>query len=132
MNNLFARSVFFVKDAERSLNFYTETLGFSLVWKYEEEGGTFGFDYSLLGLQLILNMTERGMEVWAGHVRVFIVLDDDQVDSFHKHIEEKNITTTVIEWGNPTLVIHDLDRNELYFWLPESERASLQAQLAGA
>src|SRR6266571_2444212 len=38
VNNLYARSVSFVKDAERSLRFYTETLGFSLDWKYEEQG----------------------------------------------------------------------------------------------
>jgi catechol 2,3-dioxygenase-like lactoylglutathione lyase family enzyme len=28
-NNLYARAVFFVTDAERSLQFYTEQLGFS-------------------------------------------------------------------------------------------------------
>ena len=127
MNNLFARSVFFVKDAERSLKFYTETLGFSLEWNYQEEGRAFVFEVSLLGFQLILNQTEPGTEDRVGHGRVFIGLDDDQVDAFRKHIEEKGIQTTVVQWGNPTLVIRDLDENELFFWLPEKERASLQA-----
>jgi catechol 2,3-dioxygenase-like lactoylglutathione lyase family enzyme len=49
VNNLYARSVFFVKDAERSLRFYTETLGFSLEWKHEEQGRVFVFEVSLLG-----------------------------------------------------------------------------------
>ena len=62
---------------------------------------------------------------------LFIGLDDDQVEAFRKHIEEKGIKTTVVDWGDPTLVIRDLDENELFFWFPESERASLQAQLVG-
>ena len=40
MDNLYARSVFFVQDAERSLRFYTEQLGFSEDWKVQEEGRT--------------------------------------------------------------------------------------------
>jgi catechol 2,3-dioxygenase-like lactoylglutathione lyase family enzyme len=38
MENFYARTVFFVKDAEESLAFYTQTLGFSLNWNYQEEG----------------------------------------------------------------------------------------------
>jgi catechol 2,3-dioxygenase-like lactoylglutathione lyase family enzyme len=43
VNNFYARSVFFVKDAERSLKFYTETLGFSLEWNHQEQGRAFVF-----------------------------------------------------------------------------------------
>ena len=132
MDNFYARSVFFVKDAERSLRYYTETLGFSLEWNHQEQGRAYVFEVSLLGFQLILNQTDPGAEERAGHGRVFIGLDHDQVNAFRKHIEEKGIKTTVIQWGAPTLVIRDLDENELFFGLPESERASLQAQLADA
>jgi hypothetical protein len=45
---------------------------------------------------------------------------------------EKHIKTTVIHWGAPTLVIRDVDDNELFIWFPVSERASLEAELAGA
>ncbi len=121
-----------MEDAERSLKFYTETLGFSLEWNYQEQGRAYVFEVSLFGFQLILNQTEPGTEDRAGHGRLFIGLDDDQVEPFRKHIEEKGIKTSVMQWGKPTLVIRDLDENELFFWLPESERASLQAQLADA
>ena len=131
MNNFYARTVFFVKDAERSLSFYTETLGFSLDWNHQEEGRAFVFQVSLLGFELILNQTEPWTEDRAGHGRLFIGLDNDQVDAFRTHIEKRGIKTTVVEWGAPTLVLRDLDDNELFFWLPESERASLQAQGAG-
>jgi catechol 2,3-dioxygenase-like lactoylglutathione lyase family enzyme len=130
MNNFYARSVFFVKDAERSLRYYTETLGFLLEWNHQEQGRAFVFEVSLFGFQLILNQTQPETQDRAGHGRLFIGLDDDQVNSFRKHIEEKGIKTTVLQWGAPTLVIRDLDENELFFGLPESERVSLQAQLA--
>lgn len=130
MDNFFARSVFFVKDAERSLRHYTETLGFSLEWNHQEQGRAYVFEVSLLGFQLILNQTEPETENRAGHGRVFIGLDNDQIKAFRKHIAEKGIKPTIIQWGAPTLVIRDLDENELLFGLPESERASLQAQRA--
>jgi catechol 2,3-dioxygenase-like lactoylglutathione lyase family enzyme len=130
MNNFYARSVFFVKDAERSLHFYTETLGFSLEWNHQEQGRAYVFEVSLLGFQLILNQTEPGTEARVGHGRLFIGLEDDQVNAFRKHIEEKGIKTEIVQWGAPTVVIRDLDENELFFGLPESERGSLQGQLA--
>jgi catechol 2,3-dioxygenase-like lactoylglutathione lyase family enzyme len=132
VNNLYARSVFFVKDGERSLRFYREPLGFSLDWNYQEEGRAYVFQVSLLGFELILNQTGPATDDRAGHGRLFIGLDDDQVDAFRKHIEENSIKTTVVEWGSPTLVIRDPDENEMFFWLPERERAILQAQLESA
>jgi catechol 2,3-dioxygenase-like lactoylglutathione lyase family enzyme len=132
VNDFYARTVFFVKDAEHSLRFYTETLGFSLEWKHEEQGRALVFEVSLLGFQLILNQTEPRTEHRAGHGRVFIGLDDDQVGVFRGHIAKKRIKTDVVQWGAPTLVIRDLDENELFLGFPESERASLEAEFAGA
>jgi catechol 2,3-dioxygenase-like lactoylglutathione lyase family enzyme len=96
MNNLYARSVFFVKDAERSLKFYTETLGFSLDWNYQEAGKAYVFQVGLLGFELILNQSGPSTENRAGHGRLFIGLEPDQSDAFRKHIEEKSIKTTVV------------------------------------
>ena len=132
MENLYARTVFFVKDAERSLRFYTDTLGFTLDWNHQEQERAFVFQVSLLGFQLILNQTEPWTENRAGHGRVFIGLDKDQVEPFRRHLEEKHIKTAALHWGAPTLVIRDVDENELFIWLPESERASLEAELSGA
>jgi hypothetical protein len=63
---------------------------------------------------------------------VFIGLENDQVDTFRRHFREKRIKTTILHWGGPTLATRDVDENELFIWLPESERASLEAELAGA
>lgn len=113
MDNFYARTVFFVKDASRSLTFYRESLGFSLDW----DSGDGVFQVSLFGFELILNQTGERTAARAGHGRVFIGLEADQSEVLRRHIEEKRIPTTDVEWGKPTLVIRDIDENELYFWL---------------
>lgn len=128
MDNLAARPVFFVKDAQRSLDHYTKTLGFTLDWTYEEGGRPFVFQVSLLGFQLILNQEEAWTRGRPGHGRVFIGLDDDQLEPFRRHIESNGIKTSSLQWGAPTVVVRDLDENEFFFWLPERERERLQTE----
>ena len=121
MNNLYARSVFFVKNAERSLRFYMEQLGFSEDWNYQEEGRTVVCQVSLFGFELILNEIDDRTQTRAGHGRVFIGLDDDQGEPLRKHIAAKGIHTHRVDWGRPTLVVRDLDANEIFFWLPQDD-----------
>lgn len=66
MNNLHARTVFYVEDGERSLRYYTESLGFSLDWNYAPDGRAFVFQVNLLGFQLILNEAEDPTKERAG------------------------------------------------------------------
>ena len=116
MNNLYARAVFFVEDAERSLRFYVEQLGFSEDWCYQEEGKAYVCQVSLFGFELILNQVAEHTKTRAGHGRVFIGLDEDQVEPLHEHIAANGIPTERWDWGRSTLVIRDLDANELFFW----------------
>jgi len=125
MNNLYARSVFFVKDAERSLRFYLDQLGFSEDWNYREEGRTFVCQVSLFGFELILNEIGDRTRARAGHGRVFIGLDEDQGEPLREHIATKGIQIQRFDWGRPTLVIKDLDDNELFFWLPDDDFTGL-------
>jgi catechol 2,3-dioxygenase-like lactoylglutathione lyase family enzyme len=126
MDSFYGRSVFFVKDAEHSLTFYTQTLGFKLDWNHVVDGRAFVFQVSLFGFELILNQIEDWTTNRSGHGRVFIGLQDDQVAAFREHIDERGIQPTIFHWGAPTLVIRDLDENELFFWLPRNEWASLE------
>ena len=113
MQNLYARSVFFVQDVERAMRFYTEQLGFTLDW--DSHDGV--FQVSLFGFELILNAVGERNRTRPGHGRLFIGLDDDQGEPFRKHLAEKGIQTLRVEWGRPTLVVRDADANELFFWL---------------
>ena len=123
MQNLYARAVFFVSDAAQSLRFYTEQLGFSLDWKDSPDDPPYVFQVSLFGFELILNQVAEKNRERAGHGRVFIGLDDEQIEPMHKHIAARGIKTEHVDWGLRTLVIKDLDQNELFFWdIPESER----------
>lgn len=130
MDNFYGRSVFFVKEAERSLSFYTQTLGFTVDWNHTVDGRAFVFQVSLFGFQLILNQIEGWTKNRAGHGRVFIGLEEDQAAALRQHLHERGIKSTVFHWGEPTLVVRDLDENELFFWLPRSERPGLEAELA--
>ena len=124
MNSFYARSVFFVADAERSLHYYEQQLGFAVDWNYQEEGRTWVCQVSLFGFELILNQTDVRHRTRSGQGRVFIGLDDDQVEPFRKHILAKSIATERVDWGRPTLVIKDLDDNELFFWMPHDDWAA--------
>jgi len=131
MDNFYARSVFFVRDGEDSLAFYTQTLGFKLDWNHQYENRASVFQVSLFGFELILNQIYPDTKDRAGQGRVFIGLEDIQGPALRQHIIERDIKVTRADWGRPTLVIKDLDGNELFFWLPESELANLESQLPG-
>jgi catechol 2,3-dioxygenase-like lactoylglutathione lyase family enzyme len=130
MDNFYARSVFFVKDAEAALAFYTQTLGFRLDWNHEYEGRACVFQVGLFGFELILNQVFDDTKERAGHGRVFIGLEDTQASALCGHIREQGIEISRDDWGKPTLVINDLDGNELFFWVPEDELASLELEMA--
>ena len=125
MGSLYARSVFFTADAERSLRFYTEELGFAVDWRHDEDGRAFVFQVSLLGFELIVNQTEEKTRDRAGRGRVFIGLDDDQGEPLREHILARGIPTDRVEWGRPTLVLRDADANEVFIWLPDKAWAGL-------
>ena len=97
----FTLNVFFVKDAEASLAFYTQTLGFSLDWNYQYEGRAWVFEVSLFGFELILNQVHSPTQNREGHGRAFIGLDDDQTSSLLRHIRERGINALRVEWGRP-------------------------------
>jgi len=121
MNNLYARSVFFVHDAEDALRFYTEQLGFSVDWNYQEDSRTVVCQVSLYGFELILNEVDERTQLRAGNGRVFIGLDDEQGEPLGKHIVANRIRTQRIDWGRTTLVVKDLEGNEIFFWLPHDD-----------
>lgn len=121
MASLYARAVFFVADVDRSMRYYTEELGFSLDW--DSKDGV--LQVSLFGFELILNQAWGKTQTWSGHGRVFIGLEDDQGEPLRRHIAGRGIQTFRVQWGRPTLVIRDVDGNELFFWMPHDDLTNL-------
>lgn len=116
MDNLYARAVFFVGNVERSLRHYVEQLGFSEDWAHQEHGRIYVCQVSLLGFELILNQVTEQTRTQAGHGRVFIGLEGDQIKAVLDHIAVNGIQAERRDWGQPTLVVRDPDGNELFFW----------------
>ena len=116
MNNLYARAVFFVENTERSLRHYVDQMGFAEDWSHLEEGRVYVCQVSLFGFELILNQINDQTRTRAGHGRVFIGLENDQIEPVRNHIATHGLETERRDWGQPTLVVRDLDGNELFFW----------------
>ena len=114
--NLYARAVFFVADAERALRYYVDQLGFSQDWLSPPTGHVYVCQVSLFGFELILNEVDEQTKDRAGHGRVYIGLENDQIEPVLQHIKAKGIATERRHWGQPTLVIKDMDGNELFLW----------------
>ena len=122
VNSIGGRSVFFVRDASLALAFYTDRLGFTQDWTHEIDGRPFVVQVSLFGLQIILNQTEPDTKDRPGHGRIFVGLDDVQTARFLQHARSKGIVLSYTHWGQPTAVISDSDRNEIFIWLSDEER----------
>ena len=116
MDNLYARAVFFVEDTERALRYCVEQLGFTEDWAHQEEGHVYVCQVSLFGFELILNQINDQTKTRAGHGRVFIGLEGEQITAILDHIAAKGIQAERRDWGQPTLVVRDLDANEIFFW----------------
>ena len=43
-----------------------------------------------------------------------------------RHIAANGIQTLRVDWGRPTLVIRDVDANELFFWVPHDDFTNLE------
>ena len=125
MNPFHTRAVFFTRDAPAARAFYADRLGFEIDWGHCENDSVYVFQASLHGLELILNQTDEHTAARPGLGRVFVGLDDDQACAFIDHLRRRKIEYEVLSWGKPTLLIRDRDRNELFFWPPAEDWASL-------
>ena len=119
--HLTAKSVFFVRDTPSALAFYKDVLGFSLDWSHEVLGRPFVVQVKFLGLELILNQVEPDTVDRPGTGRIFLGISEAQSAALLHHVRSRGISIGHLHWGGPTIVMTDLDGNELFVWVPESE-----------
>ena len=111
----YTRSVFSVKDMQRTLQYYCDLLGFEQSWKYDEEGRTIVTQVEKGEFELIV--TENLDRI--GQARVFVSLTKSELNQFEKTINNNEVHHDRIYWGYPCIRIQDPDGNELLFPLED-------------
>jgi catechol 2,3-dioxygenase-like lactoylglutathione lyase family enzyme len=129
MTDWFARPVLHVTDVDASLRFYVDRLGFTNLWRYDEDGKAYVAQVDRQGCALILadNWQEK-----VGKALMFISLNVEPqtrqaavaaLDALRAELEAKGVPVKDGSWGYRLLVVDDPDGNQLFFNYP-NETAS--------
>jgi catechol 2,3-dioxygenase-like lactoylglutathione lyase family enzyme len=113
-NKWYARTVLFVTDVDKSVDFYVKQLGFTQKWRFEADGTAWVAQVSRPGLELILD----GNRQWpdkVGKGLLFISLDQDVLNALRAELEARGMDVKDGHWGYRVMVIVDPDGNEFYF-----------------
>jgi catechol 2,3-dioxygenase-like lactoylglutathione lyase family enzyme len=133
MSDWFAHPVLFVADVDRSVDFYVNQLGFSQIWRYEENGAARVAQIDRQGCALILSSQWPDK---VGNGLMFISLNVDAtpnklraeaeaaLDKLRAEFESRGVNVKDGYWGYPLAIVHDLDGNELYFPYPSGDKAA--------
>jgi len=105
----YTRTVFSVTSIEESLAHYCNKLGFVQSWKHEENGVCIVTQIARGELEIILaaNLDQIGSG------RIFISLDEDEMQRFQSEIDNQEIAIEHIHWGYPSMQIQDPDGNKM-------------------
>jgi catechol 2,3-dioxygenase-like lactoylglutathione lyase family enzyme len=121
MTDWFARPVLHVKNLETSLRFYVDRLGFTIPWRFDDDGVA---QVDRQGCSLILANTWKEK---AGNGLMFISLNVEPatperltaaLDALRREFEAKGVAVKEGWWGYRLLVIDDPDGNQLFFNYP--------------
>ena len=125
MTDWFARPILNVKDVEASLRFYTDNLGFTIPWRFDDDAGKpYVAQVDRQGCSFILAKT------WpekVGKGLIFISLNTEPptreagtaaLDALRAELEAKGVTVKDGSWGYRLLVVDDPDGNQLLFNYP--------------
>jgi catechol 2,3-dioxygenase-like lactoylglutathione lyase family enzyme len=120
----FARPVLHVSNVEASLRFYVDRLGFTVAWRYEEDGRAFVAQVDRGSCALIFS------DQWpekVGKGLMFISLNVEPetyeaavaaLDALRAELEARGAPVKDGKWGYRLLVVEDLDGNQLFFNYP--------------
>ena len=129
MTDWYARPVLHVSSVEASLTFYVDRLGFTVAWRYEENGRTRVAQADRGSCALIFS------DQWpekVGKALMFISLNVEPetreaavaaLDALRAELEGRGVDVKDGDWGYRVLVVVDPDGNWLFFNYPnESEQ----------
>jgi len=104
----YARPVFFVRDCEAALRFYSG-LGFVEDWRHEEDGALVAVQVHRGGAELILD--RNGLR--AGGGRLFLSLQRGQAARCAAEFLAAGVEVRDDHWGMPVKAVRDPDGNDL-------------------
>jgi catechol 2,3-dioxygenase-like lactoylglutathione lyase family enzyme len=124
MAEWFARPVLHVTNVEASLRFYVDRLGFTIAWRYDENGraSVAQVDRERCALILADHWPEK-----AGKGLMFISLNVEPptrdaavaaLDALRAELEARGASVKDGSWGYRLLVVDDPDGNQLFFNYP--------------
>jgi catechol 2,3-dioxygenase-like lactoylglutathione lyase family enzyme len=124
MTDWFARPVFHVSDVEASLRFYVDRLGFTIPWRFDDDGKAHVAQVDRQGCSIILAKT------WpekVGKGLIFISLNVEPntreaaiaaLDTLRVELEARGAPVKDSSWGYRLVVVDDPDGNQLFFNYP--------------
>jgi catechol 2,3-dioxygenase-like lactoylglutathione lyase family enzyme len=120
----FARPVLHVASVETSLRFYVDQLGFTVAWRFEEDGRVRVAQADRGSCALIFS------DQWpdkVGNGLTFISLNVESethdaavtaLDALRAELEGRGTVITEGRWGYRVLIVEDPDGNQLFFNYP--------------
>ena len=124
MTDWFARPIFSVADVEASLRFYVDQLGFTIPWRFDENGKAYVAQVDRQSCAIILS---NHWPEKIGKGLLFISLNVEPptheaataaLDELRAELESKGVTVKDGWWGYRLLVVDDPDGNQLLFNYP--------------
>jgi catechol 2,3-dioxygenase-like lactoylglutathione lyase family enzyme len=131
MVDWFARPVLHVRDVDASLRFYANLLGFTIPWRYDEQGTARVAQVDRQGCALILANNLAPEKI--GKAVIFVSLNVEPatteaavaaLDALRAELEAKGVTVKEGSWGYRLLVVEDLDGNQLLFNYPHEDASA--------
>jgi catechol 2,3-dioxygenase-like lactoylglutathione lyase family enzyme len=116
MSVWYSRPVFFVESVERSIVFYTEKLGFTPGFRYEEEGKILIAQVNREDCEVILSCQKPEK---IGRSRIFISIDLEPLQALRAEFEARGAPAKDGWWGYDTMMIEDPGRQRALLPLPE-------------
>jgi catechol 2,3-dioxygenase-like lactoylglutathione lyase family enzyme len=121
MNDWFARPVFHVADVDASLLFYVNRLGFTSLWRYDEDGKARVAQVEREGCALILanNLDGKiGKGLWFISLNLEPPEQIAAIDKLRDEFASKGVPVKDGSWGYRLLVVNDPDGNQIFFNYP--------------
>jgi catechol 2,3-dioxygenase-like lactoylglutathione lyase family enzyme len=111
-------TIFFVSDAGAAADFYADKLGFTVNWRFDEDGRTPAAGVSRGDCSLLLN-TQRPDSVGKG--TIYFAFGEAEHDAIRADLLAKGVALKEGWWGKRLMIVEDPDGNQLWFADPRDQ-----------